>query len=58
MIYIGECHDNIQIVAEQWANKLYDFMFKERKKKLRIKGLPSSCGEDERKRPWSYRRHH
>ena len=38
MIYLGDCRDNIQVVAEQWANKLYDFMFKERKKKLRIKG--------------------
>lgn len=38
MIYLGDCRDNIQVVAEQWANMLYDFMFKERKKKLRIKG--------------------
>jgi len=33
MIYLGDCHDNIQVVAEQWRLRLYEFMFEKRKRK-------------------------
>ena len=33
MIYLGDCRDNIQVVAEQWRLRLYEFMFEKRKRK-------------------------
>lgn len=38
MIFLGNIHSNIQVIAEQWESRLRDFLFKERKNKLRIQG--------------------
>lgn len=37
MIYLGDCHDNISIVAGQWELSLREFLFKKHKPPLRIK---------------------
>lgn len=36
MIHLGDCHTNIQVVADQWELRLRDFLFRKNKKKLRI----------------------
>lgn len=35
MIHLGDCHTNIQVVADQWELRLRDFLFGKHKKKLR-----------------------
>lgn len=37
MIYLGNSHKNIQIVADQWELMLREFLFKKHKKKLSIR---------------------
>ena len=37
MIYLAENRTNIPVVAEQWKTLLYEFLFKKRKKGLRLK---------------------
>lgn len=37
MIYLGNCHSNIQVVADQWELRLRDFLFGKHDKKLKIK---------------------
>ena len=39
MIFLGNIHSNIQVIAEQWESRLHDFLFKKRKNKLRIEGV-------------------
>ena len=36
MIYLGDCHTNIHVVADQWVLRLRDFLFKKHERKLRI----------------------
>ena len=37
MIYLGDCHSNIQVVAGQWELSLRNFLFGKREKKLSIR---------------------